>query len=222
MKEYHKIQTLYERDPATNLRTVTDKFARPEFALLSNLSWHGTEKIDGTNIRVMWDGSQARFGGKTENAQIPARLVSRLQDMFLVDLLLSVFGADTRTTLYGEGYGAKIQKGGGDYIADGCSFILFDVQIHDCGDHEDQSLWLSRTNVSDIGERLSLKEVPDLGSCDLFAWTEMVKNGFKSAISENPEKMAEGVVLRLDPDLLDRQGRRIIAKLKTKDYPVSQ
>jgi len=41
----------------------------------------------------------------------------------------------------------KIQKGGGNYIADGVDFVLFDVWIN--------GIWLERENVEDIAEKLS-------------------------------------------------------------------
>lgn len=84
MKEYHKIQTVFLRDPTTKFKTLLEgEFALPEFKYLANNKWVFTEKVDGTNIRVMFDGQQITFGGKTDDAQIPAFLVTRLQDAFL-------------------------------------------------------------------------------------------------------------------------------------------
>ena len=40
MKEYHKIQTVYERDPATNLKKVIiGKFALPVFEYLAEITF---------------------------------------------------------------------------------------------------------------------------------------------------------------------------------------
>ena len=128
MNEYHKIQTVYLRDPATNYKTLLEgQYALPEFEYLADNQWVWTEKVDGTNIRVMWDGTTITFGGKTDNAQIPAFLVNRLSDTFfpLRDTFSSLW-PDGEVCLYGEGYGAKIQKGGGNYRPDQ-DFVLFDV-----------------------------------------------------------------------------------------------
>ena len=55
MEKYHKIQTVYLRDPDNRYRTLLDgKFAKPEFGYLADCEWVFTEKIDGTNIRVDW------------------------------------------------------------------------------------------------------------------------------------------------------------------------
>ena len=84
MKEYHKIQTVYFRDPENNHKTLLEgTWAKPEFELLKDIDWICTEKIDGTNIRIMWDGEQVRFGGKTDKAQIPTILI----DLFYDDIL---------------------------------------------------------------------------------------------------------------------------------------
>ena len=78
MKEYHKIQTVFNRDPENKFRTrLAGEFAVPEFAFLANNMWDFTEKVDGTNIRVKMtpcaieDDKQYGivFGGKTDAAQ---------------------------------------------------------------------------------------------------------------------------------------------------------
>jgi len=58
MKEFHKIQTIYKRDPATKHRTLVEgDFSLPEFGFLQNNAWVFTEKVDGTNnVRVIFDG----------------------------------------------------------------------------------------------------------------------------------------------------------------------
>ncbi len=117
MIEYHKIQTVYLRDPADKFKTLlVGQYAEPEFEYLAQNKWVFTEKVDGTNIRVMIDSQgKLSFGGKSDNAQIPARLVSRLEVRFFpqVETLRAVF--PDGGCLYGEGYGATIQKGGGNY-----------------------------------------------------------------------------------------------------------
>lgn len=130
MKEYPKIETLLDRDPVT-FKVIEGKWRLPEFGYLAACDWEFTEKVDGTNVRVGWDGQALRFGGKTDNAQMPTTLLTRLSEMFTPERLAATFGAatDTDVTLYGEGYGAKIQKGGGNYLSNGVDFVLFDVRV---------------------------------------------------------------------------------------------
>lgn len=70
MKEYHKIKTVFSRDPDTNFRTLLiGEWAIPEFEYLALNKWVFTEKVDGTNIRIMWNEEkrELNFGGKTQS-----------------------------------------------------------------------------------------------------------------------------------------------------------
>ena len=207
MNEYHKIQTVWLRDPDTKHKTLLPKrWACREFAYLSDCPWIWTEKVDGTNIRVMVDADTVRFGGKTDAAQIPAFLVDRLRELFdpRVKLLARMFPKGA--CLYGEGYGAKIQKGGGNYRADQ-DFVLFDVKVGD--------FWLSRDDVEAFGRGLGLDVVPLVGIGTLPEAISHAKAGFHSKWGEF---MAEGLVMRPLIELATRDGHRIITKIKHKDF----
>lgn len=78
MREYHKIQTVFKREQEKPNRILEGEYSDPAFEFLRQNRWMFTEKVDGTNIRVMWDGTNVVFGGKTDNAQIPAFLLQRL------------------------------------------------------------------------------------------------------------------------------------------------
>lgn len=209
MTEYHKIATLYLRDPETKFRTLLiGQYAEPEFAYLVENQWVFTEKVDGTNIRVIVPaGGLITFGGKTDNASIPAPLLARLQERFLGD-----GGAALReafpdgAVLYGEGYGARIQKGGGNYGPDQ-DFVLFDVLVG--------GWWLRRETVEDVSAKLGLDIVPIIGRGTLPAMRVIVQGGIRSRWGEFP---AEGIVARPAVELKTRAGHRIITKLKTKDF----
>jgi ATP-dependent RNA circularization protein (DNA/RNA ligase family) len=209
MKEYHKIQTVYLRDPGTKYKTLLEgQYAKPEFEYLKDNEWIFTEKVDGTNIRVKWTDGKLSFGGKTENAQIPTFLYDKLNELFTAKLMADVF-PDADVCLYGEGYGAKIQKGGGDYIPDGISFILFDIKIGEW--------WLKREDVSDLAKKLNIDIVPEVGIGNLDLMVKMAREGYNSWISTNT-RMAEGIVARPMIELKDRSGHRIITKIKYKDF----
>ena len=207
MKEYHKIQTVFKRDPETKFKTLLENnYSLPEFEYLKNNIWVFTEKVDGTNIRVMFDGEVIRFGGKTDKAQIYSGLFNRLNEKFLP--LSSRFKElfNGGVCLYGEGYGAKIQKGGGNYRQDQ-DFILFDVKIG--------SWWLQRKDIEQIVDLLNLDIVPIIGSGSLFDMVEATRDGFNSIWGDF---MAEGIVARPETELLTRSGDRIITKIKHKDF----
>ena len=153
MNEYHKIKTVYLRDPETKFQTLLEgEYALPEFDYLRHDTWIFTEKVDGTNIRIsVTETGELDIRGKTEKAQIPPFLHEQI-----VEILNPGKLRDTGLCLYGEGYGARIQKGGGNYISDGVSYVLFDVF---CG-----GLCLQREDVQEIGETLGLRVVPIIGA----------------------------------------------------------
>jgi len=207
MSEYHKIQTLYLRDPATGHRALLHgEWALPEFAYLKDVEWVFTEKVDGTNIRVVWDGAVVGFGGKTDNAQIPTPLLGTLLTTFTADKLAAALKGPL--VLYGEGYGPKIQSGG--RYADEASFILFDA----CAD----GVWLNRDTLEEIAAALGVALVPIIGRGTPLDAITMARAGFLSVVAKDPTLIAEGIVLRPAVELLDRRGRRIIGKIKHKDF----
>ena len=209
--EYHKIETLYERDEKT-FKVKVGELKNRTYSLLK--TWHWTEKVDGTNIRAIWQNNKLTFGGKTDNAQIHADLIKWLYENLSIDKLREVFpeedGLPGDAIIYGEGFGAGIQKGGGDY-SPVKRLIVFDVLVAN-------KWWLSYENVCDVTSKLGLDVVPQFGEMTIENATEMVRTGFKSKCAINVSKMAEGLVGRPLETLFDKKGHRLITKLKTKDF----
>lgn len=211
--EYHKIETIFKRDMNVKGNPIIEtQYTLPEFEYLARNLWIGTEKIDGTNMRVHWDGREVRFGGRTAAAQIPAFLLERMIGLFpLADnsKFVQHFGTDegTNVTLYGEGFGARIQKGGGNYIANGVGFVLFDVRVGDW--------WLQRGDVEEVADFFGIPVVPVVMAGSLYDAVELARHGFDSAWGPFT---AEGLVLRPAVELRSRSGRRIITKIKYRDF----
>ena len=208
MKEYNKIETVYERDITGTKKLIEGKYRNEAVEFLANNKWAFTEKIDGTNIRVHWDGHKITFGGRTEKAQIPTHLANKLSGMFLnnetEELFEQKFG-EREVTLFGEGYGAKIQSGGA-YRSD-VGFILFDVMI---GDN-----YQSRSTVEDIAKCFNLEVVPIVMYGTIQEAVDLVKTKPNSTIGT--AKM-EGVVGRPLVEMKDRCGNRVIVKIKACDF----
>lgn len=219
MAEYQKIQTLFKRDERNII--IPDQFTYPEFEVLKDLKWECTEKIDGTNIRIELassgnseDGIIMSFKGRTDKANIPEHLLTKLNWLFDREHLMEALNITDETqncdiTLYGEGYGAKIQKGG-NYISNDVNFILFDVKVG--------KWWLDREAIKDIANKLGINAVPLMGYMTIPEAIEYVKRGFKSTIAENKDYDAEGLVLKAPCGLLKRDGERLITKIKTVDF----
>ena len=216
MSEYQKINTLFMRDDKNII--IPHLFTLPEYEYLKNNIWECTEKIDGTNIRIEIDGKSIEFKGRTDKAVIPIELLDYLKEKFTPSIVFPALGYDPEiglpenlhVTIYGEGFGRKIQGCGGRYIRNGVSFILFDVKI--------SFWWLKRENIEEIAEKLGVNIVPIIGYFTIPEAIEFVKNGFKSKISEDKDLDAEGLVLRTPSGLLFRNGERIITKIKTCDF----
>ena len=211
MIEYTKIETLYNRDTEGTKKLIEGDFRNPAVEFLANNEWICTEKIDGTNIGIVWDGHKISFQGRTANAQIPAHLVNVLNEMFgnneTEELFEQKFG-DMKVILFGEGYGAKIQNGG-NYIPDACSFILFDVYL------PDSHLWLERKNIEDIAKTFGVDVVPIIMRGTLQEAVDFVRSKPKSTIGTAD---MEGLVCKPAVDMLDRRGNRLIVKVKVKDF----
>lgn len=206
MSEYHKIEILYERDPAT-FKVNPGVYKNRTYTLLK--SWHWTEKIDGTNIRVIWNAvtNVVSFRGRTDNASLHPELLSHLVESFPPAKLCTTFSSSV--VLYGEGYGAGIQKGGG-LLSPTKRFILFDVRI-------DDKWWMNPEQLRDIAASLGIDVVPNYGVMTLEDATEFVRVGFKSRLNGGQAE-AEGLVGRPEETLFDKKGARLIVKLKTRDF----
>lgn len=207
MKEYHKIDGLFKRDEKSK-KLLWGEYRNPAVAYLADNEWIFTEKIDGTNIRIHWDGHRVAIGGRTDKAQVPTHLKAVLDEMFGGEINEQVFEehfGSKDVTLYGEGYGVKIQSGG-NYRPD-VSFILFDVQVGD--------IWLSRENVEDVARYFGIDVVPVIMRGTIKEAIRYVQQRPASTIGT--AKM-EGLVGRPAVEMLTANGNRVIVKVKVRDF----
>lgn len=208
MREYEKIETLFVRDEKTK-KLIEGKYRNETVEFLKDIDWEFTEKIDGTNIRIYWDGHKVQYFGRTDKAQIPSQLLNKLIEHFGGDVNEEMFEqkfGSMEVMLIGEGYGAKIQGCGSLYREDN-DFILFDVLIN--GNYQ------SRESVKDIAKYFNLDVVPTIMIGKLEDGIKYVKSKPKSKIGN---ANSEGLVARPLIELRDRTGNRIIVKIKVKDH----
>jgi hypothetical protein len=202
--EYTKINTAFKRDERNVI--IPGDWSLPEFAYLADNDWTWTEKVDGTNIRLHWNGSRLTIGGRTDNAQVPSALVARLAPLSDPGTWKGIFPEADDVTVYGEGYGARIQSGG-MYRPDQ-ALIVFDVRVG--------SWWLTDESIADIAGKLGLETVPPYGTLTLNeAWRAITEN---RVTSHWQDARAEGLVGRPAAPLFTRRGDRLIVKLKGKDW----
>lgn len=207
LKEYHKIETLFKRDLKTK-KLIEGKYRNKTIEYLKNNKWQFTEKIDGTNIRIYWDGHKVSYFGRTDKAQIPAELMNRLVELFGGEVNEEIFEqkfGETEVVLVGEGYGEKIQKGG--LYRKGQDFILFDVMI--------AGNWQPRESIENIAKTFNIDVVPIVLEGTIQEGIDYVKTKPKSAFGTAD---SEGVVGRPKIELQDRTGNRVIVKIKVRDF----
>ncbi len=212
MQEFCKINSVFKRDEKG--RFIMGEFSCPEFDYLLHSPWRWTEKIDGTNIRVLISLDDeghpfTKFGGRTDNAQMQTPLLDRLVWLFPDECAHRVLSTPGSLVLYGEGYGKKIQKVGSLYNPDGVDFILFDVKVG--------KWWLQPEAVAEIAANLGVRCVPVVHpEATLWSAIEMVSHNLVS--SEWPGVPIEGLVGTPTTGFLDRGGRRVIVKIKGIDF----
>lgn len=214
MKTYEKIETVYKRDIEGTKKLVEGAYRSEELAYLKDNLWEWTEKIDGTNIRVHWDGHGVEFGGRTERANIPADLVNRLNALFSGETNAQIFEqtfGERDVILFGEGYGRKVQGVGSLYKPDGVDFILFDVFIQGAN----VSYYLPRTAVDGIAKAFGIQSVPVVLRGTIDNAIDFVRSKPRSTIGTAP---MEGVVGRPMTELKNAYGERLIVKVKVRDF----
>ncbi len=211
MIEYTKIETPFERDMKGTKKLIEGKWRNPFIEFLKDCQWECTEKIDGTNIGVVWDGHKVSFQGRTEKAIIPKGVQEFLDKTFggieNEELFEQMFGEE-QVILFGEGYGNKIQKVGSEYRDDN-SFILFDVY------KVEKDMWLDRNAVNSIATAFGIDNVPVIMTGNLQEAIDYVKTKPQSTIGTAP---MEGLVCRPKLDIRDSRGNRTIVKIKVCDF----
>ncbi len=204
--KYQKIMSVYERDEQTK-KFLVGRYSTPEIAMLKDVRWAFTEKVDGTNIRVIYENGEVSFAGRSDDASIPRPIETKLDTLFKTfeqrAKLKEVF--PDGAVLYGEGFGGNIQKAGPQY--GDFDFVLFDVRVGD---------WqLERESVEDVGVKLGLKVAPIIGYGTLDEAIALVKKGFPSVFGQ---AQSEGIVARPVVELFTRKGDRVITKVKCRDF----
>lgn len=226
--EYPKTPNLFARDPETH---VVIRQPKEEFTQIA--TWLVTEKIDGTNIRLVLDTDKTiSVRGRSDAAALPKNFEAEaLGDGWQGRLLLALQTIEPEhwehfaLIVFGEGYGPGIQKGGGGY-APRKSLRIFDVVTINS---EGRRLWRTWDDVKTVSEILGVPTAPVISWYSRMDTNEViryVKGDPDSVVAiadggapEPPvgHRGQEGVIARTDPYLFDYRGNRVMFKLKGKD-----
>ena len=201
---------------------IFGEYSRPEFEYLKDTDWEFTEKIDGTNVRFEKTGREpTEMLGRKQKSKLPLFLIEDISYIKeTIDNIVTWLGGEEKLTIYGEGYGNRIQAAGKFYIPSKTSFIAFDAAYsYSEGDDEVscRQAMLSREKFHNLCESLSLKTAPIVGTGTLKTMVAMVESKIYSACSVE-QIIAEGIVARPKFELLDSNRSRIICKLKHFDF----
>lgn len=211
MVKFQKIETVFNRATDGSKKLVEGSYQSEIVKYLAGNAWVCTEKIDGTNVGIVWDGYAVHFQGRSETSSLPSKLVDYLMSTFLSDEVQELFEqkfGEMKVVLFGEGYGAGIQKG--KAYRNDLAFILFDVYL------PEKDLWLKRDAIENIAQCFNIEAVPVIMTGTLLEAVEFVKTRPSSTIGS--AKM-EGLVCKPLEEVRDRMGNRVVVKVKCKDFP---
>lgn len=203
--KYPKIESVYKRDE--NFKVIPE-YKNNYFKFLENVTWVAYEKIDGTNLRLYWDGYKLSIHGRTDNAKFTIDqdiyLNSRFLNKEFEDMVEQIF-KDKEVIIFGEFVGKDIQVKVENY-----DVFVFDIAISS----DNGYIWLERNSIIDIADTLKLKCVPFVMQGTLPEIIEWVKKERTSLVSNN---IMEGVIAQPKMPILQRNKDRIITKIKYDD-----
>ena len=208
MKEYHKIETLFKFSQK-HKKFIYGEFYNKNVELLKDIAWVFTEKIDGTNFRIHWNGHKLKYAGRTDEAEFSKEQIEFIERELVNEEIEQLFEqkfSEKIVTVYGELYGNKIQNGGLYTNGTGLAFRVFDIEIGD--------VFLEFNNMQDLANELGYDSVP-LAMVGTIQNAIDYCNRFNKSLFSSAE--LEGLVGKPVGDFRDRLGKRIVVKIKKRD-----
>lgn len=219
---YHKIETLFNRDPSTFKVNPECGMRVPGFQAVDN--WVVEEKCDGMNIQVHMNDPtclvdreapfpiEVLIQGRTPNAQFKPHWMEYLKSIFTAPLAEALFKSElhpgNKVTLFGELMGPKIN--GNLHGLTELEFRGFDVLV-------DDAWWMERAQLDQVLYHFKTKGAPVVGRLNTERIIHMIRE--RETVSQiSTNGYFEGVVCRPAFELRLQSGERLIWKLKTKDF----
>lgn len=192
-------------------------YRNPELTYLQDNHWTYKRKLDGENIRIYWNGEQALWNGKTNRFNCSADFQNYMNETFIEEIFEEKFGRDKEVYIYGEKMGPKTQSN--ELELDKDELVIFDVEI--------DGTFLGEENIKQVADYFSVKSVydympeEDLHDDLLDAYgdpLEMELLHLIDAVADGLFSNWEGIVCTPACNVKDHNGKRIIVKIKNKDY----
>ena len=184
-------------------------YREPELEYLAKNLWVYKRKLNGENMRVLWNGEQAIWNGKTNDFETDAETTEYMNTTFLEEVFEEKFGHEKQVLLFGERMAPKTQ--GNELGLESVEFVLFDVKIGDT--------WLAPENLRAIAKYFGLR------TCYDFMRPEDEKRNYAQTLENLIDEVAkgrfenwEGIVASPATGLYNRKGERLICKIKNHEY----
>ncbi len=221
MTPYSSIETVYTRDKETNVLNFG------EIRCIENTcikTWTISEKIDGTNIRVIVTKGGIEVRGRTDKAELNHDLIKAILAIFpsherLLEYFTEYRGQELpeewSVTFYGEGYGAGIQSGG--HYSDTKRFRCFDLLLG-------ESWWTDDDEMRRVCDELGIPTAPWLAVTPNLPKTreELIEIiPFSQVALEDrgvSDVPAEGIVAKPLHVLLNRHKDRVMWKITLREW----
>lgn len=217
---------------------VEDVWTSDELKYLSNIPFHWTEKLDGTNLRVIYTPvlQTVEVRGRTDNAQLHPDLIANTLKLFDIDLL-NTLNFTSQVIFFGEGVGPGIQKNGAKYSNEK-TFVGFDIYITPTysklnftdaetgiettyvpeNEMNTKGFWLKPFDMNDVYRALNIPTAPVLASeftvNEAISYVRTQPYGFM----KNQDYVMEGLIGIPLQQLFNRYGERLKVKIKCEDY----
>ncbi len=213
LKEYQKIPTLYKFDQINHV--YLEEIADEEVKYLRSLPWLASEKYDGTNIRVYFDGHKVFYYGRTDKADLPPK-VKEVLDKYFADseVTFEQNFQNQEVILFMECYGGLVQasKARHWYNNQDESLMGFDVMVNNS--------YLKRQDIKPI---FDLFGIPSIKQTILSSLDEAIKIVREKTDEQDQRKDTsyfEGLVLVPTANLYTHGLRRIIVKVKCDTFRI--
>lgn len=222
---YPKITSPFKRtdnkSKTVNVGVWFDEYA--EFFGENETPFYATEKVDGTNLNIIYDGNHVHYTGHTDKTVWNPEVEEWIKNNFNANfeqICEQLFG-ENEIRLCGELIGPKIQSN--FYKLEDYKFILFDIH------NDTTNTWWRREKVEEIAKELNLDIVPLVmnkfsfanlsteSKNSLMGWTYILQNNVKLESKINKDVEIEGFVVRPLMEILKANGERVIYKIKIKD-----
>jgi len=164
--------------------------------------------LDGENGRIYWNGEQALWSGKTNKFVPQKEYYDFIESHFLEERFEEVFGRDKEVYIFGEFMGPKVQ--GNELGLKEKIFIIYDIQIG--------NIWLEENSIREIADKFQVTTCYDYLEDKQCSCDQKTLDDWIGSVAGGEFNKWEGVVIEPVGQLRDRSGKRIICKVKNKDY----